>query len=169
MKRKCLLAIILVVAQFLSATDFTLSNGIVIFGKLRGIKAQQMYIVDTNKNLHIVPFDDVVRIQDGKGDVADKWKQKLAFMDINPDAYTIKDTFAKPVAPVASDPQPGSTQYTLISQAMASNPGSPNQNQPNMALTNKQLKRIADALWTANIAVGIMILGGIVYGLSQAN
>jgi hypothetical protein len=136
---KKIISLILVVAFINSvfATDFMLKSGIMVMGKLKGIKDGNMYVLDTNNQLHELVIDDITVINDGNGDVSSIWKRKKPFMDADIDQYQYASTVIDQQAYLAFQPVAG-TEAKPIDQA---------------AITNQHLKSISTALWVMNIVL----------------
>lgn len=148
MKHLALLALLTLVISMLCSVDFTLDNGAMIIGTLEGIQEGNMYIVDTQNQLHIVPMDDIKSINAGTGDVAFSWKRKKPFMNIDPATYQLATNQLSPLSPES------------LTAFIAEQP------KPAMSEEAKQLKRIANNLTYMSAITTVGIVGAIIWALT---
>jgi len=82
---------LMLVSGFMVGMEFTLDSGYVIMGNLEGIKDSNMYIVDSENLLYIVPSNRIVEINAGQGDMSLVIKRRRPFMQIDPSLYETAD------------------------------------------------------------------------------
>lgn len=141
MKKALIIITLALLACGIFATDFTLTDGTVIIGQLKGISAEKMYVLDSLNMLHVLSFTQIQSINDGSGDVSTIWKRKKPFMDINPQAYQTTQADQNTKAPDLLAPPP-----------------------PMQKTTDQHLASISTALWTLNgIYVASVIVAILTY------
>jgi hypothetical protein len=148
MKHLALLALFTLVISMLCSVDFTLDNGAMIIGTLEGIQDNNMYIVDTTSQLHIVPMDQIKSINAGTGDVAFRWKRKKPFMNIDPSAFSLASVSDSSLSP--SDPFMQGSPHNIQAQ------------QPSPYLITN-LSQVSTPLWVFTIAS----IGYYIYAISK--
>lgn len=169
MKKATLIVLFALGAMLCYCTDFTLSDGSVIIGQLKGISSDRMYVLDSTQMLHILDFVQISKINDGSGDVSFLWKRRKPFMDPSLDQYSLlisnpqsashpvysrPSTYDnvgetdEPIPDTSKEPLLTDQQKETVLPSAITIPPNVKQELTEQDTANKHLERISKALWT---------------------